>query len=305
MKKFYGHGKLLLTGEYFVLDGAEALAVPTKLGQHFSTEDKTGSPSLSWKSYDDRGYLWLEATFYKPNFSILHGQSEATRFLQKILIETRKLNPDFFTKNCLTEIKTNLEFPRKWGLGSSSTLIHCLAAFAEIDEFELLKNTFGGSGYDLACAGADVPILYQIQNGKPTWKTCEYQPVFSEKLFFVYLGKKQNSREGIKRYREKIADQNQLIDEITDLTKAFLNAKNQPDLEQIIREHEQLVASTLELPRAKDLYFKNFEGEVKSLGAWGGDFVLVTNPFETGKELRAYFFDLGFETISSYEKMLF
>jgi len=305
MKKLYGHGKLLLTGEYFVLDGAEALAVPTKLGQHFSVEDKTGSPSLSWKSYDERGYPWLEATFYKPTFSILHGKSEATRFLQKILIETRKLNSDFLTKNCLTEIKTNLEFPRKWGLGSSSTLIHCLAAFAEIDEFELLKNTFGGSGYDLACAGTDVPILYQKKNRKPTWQPCNFKPKFADRLFFVYLGKKQNSREGIKRYREKIANQNQLIDEITDLTQAFLKAKNLSDLEQIIREHEQLVSSTLELPRAKDLYFKDFEGEVKSLGAWGGDFVLVTNPFDTIEQLKEYFEKKEFETVLGYVEMIF
>ncbi|MEM0993828.1 MAG: GHMP kinase, partial [Bacteroidota bacterium] len=30
---YYAHGKLLLTGEYAVLDGAVALAVPSKLGQ--------------------------------------------------------------------------------------------------------------------------------------------------------------------------------------------------------------------------------------------------------------------------------
>ena len=33
MDAFYSHGKLLLTGEYLVLDGALALAVPCKLGQ--------------------------------------------------------------------------------------------------------------------------------------------------------------------------------------------------------------------------------------------------------------------------------
>ena len=30
---FYGHGKLLLTGEYAVLDGAKALSIPTRFGQ--------------------------------------------------------------------------------------------------------------------------------------------------------------------------------------------------------------------------------------------------------------------------------
>ena len=30
---FYSNGKLLLTGEYLVLNGAVALAIPTKFGQ--------------------------------------------------------------------------------------------------------------------------------------------------------------------------------------------------------------------------------------------------------------------------------
>ncbi|MEQ3661167.1 MAG: GHMP kinase, partial [Flavobacterium sp.] len=35
---YYSNGKLLLTGEYVVLDGAKALAVPTKFGQSLSIE---------------------------------------------------------------------------------------------------------------------------------------------------------------------------------------------------------------------------------------------------------------------------
>ena len=30
------------------------------------------------------------------------------------------------------------------------------------------------------------------------------------------------------------------------------------------------------MPRAQDLYFPDFKGVIKSLGAWGGDFVLAT-----------------------------
>jgi len=33
MASFYSNGKLLITGEYLVLDGAKALALPTKYGQ--------------------------------------------------------------------------------------------------------------------------------------------------------------------------------------------------------------------------------------------------------------------------------
>ena len=37
-KVFYSHGKLLLTGEYVVLDGAKALAIPTNKGQYLTVK---------------------------------------------------------------------------------------------------------------------------------------------------------------------------------------------------------------------------------------------------------------------------
>ena len=37
-KTFYSNGKLLITGEYLVLDGAKALALPTKYGQYLTVE---------------------------------------------------------------------------------------------------------------------------------------------------------------------------------------------------------------------------------------------------------------------------
>ena len=38
MSRFYSHGKFLLTGEYLVLKGALALALPLKLGQSMTVE---------------------------------------------------------------------------------------------------------------------------------------------------------------------------------------------------------------------------------------------------------------------------
>ena len=36
---FYSNGKLLLTGEYLVIDGAKALAIPTQKGQSLSVKE--------------------------------------------------------------------------------------------------------------------------------------------------------------------------------------------------------------------------------------------------------------------------
>ena len=37
--KFYSNGKLLMTGEYFVLNGALSLALPTVYGQYLEIND--------------------------------------------------------------------------------------------------------------------------------------------------------------------------------------------------------------------------------------------------------------------------
>ena len=62
MKSFYSNGKLLLTGEYVVLDGALSLAVPTPRGQSMSVR-KTDSGKLRWKSRDEKGKIWFESIF--------------------------------------------------------------------------------------------------------------------------------------------------------------------------------------------------------------------------------------------------
>ncbi len=57
---YYGHGKLLLTGEYAVLDGADALAIPTKLGQSMTIKKTRGS-DLIWESLQPDGEPWFNA----------------------------------------------------------------------------------------------------------------------------------------------------------------------------------------------------------------------------------------------------
>ena len=42
MEQYYGHGKLLIAGEYYLLDGARGLALPTKLGQRMEVNEYHG-----------------------------------------------------------------------------------------------------------------------------------------------------------------------------------------------------------------------------------------------------------------------
>ena len=59
---FYSNGKLLITGEYVVLDGAKAFALPTKFGQNLVIEENS-SKTIQWTSFDSDGSIWFESEF--------------------------------------------------------------------------------------------------------------------------------------------------------------------------------------------------------------------------------------------------
>ena len=66
-----------------------------------------------------------------------------------------------------------------------------------------------------------------------------------------------------------------------------------------LKTHERVISEMIGLPTVKEQLFQDYEGIVKSLGAWGGDFVLATGDDKT----RSYFKSKGFETVISYSKM--
>ena len=296
-------GKLLLTGEYFVLDGATALAMPVRFGQSLRVETGELPNFMDWNSLEPDGNKWFEAKFELPSLRIRIGSDLKTALtLFKILAACQNLNPEHFAEHQSYRVITQNDFPREWGLGTSSTLIAALARWIGIDPYKILFETLGGSGYDLACAYAEGPILYRLDAQTPTVTPVLFAPAYAEQLYFVFLGKKQNSREGIARFREKGPKSPALLDQITRLTQQFLEAKSLDALDAAILEHEHLISELLLMPRAKDLYFNDFWGEIKSLGAWGGDFVLATSA-RPEQETQAYFAAKGFEVFLPWREM--
>ncbi len=312
----FANGKLLLTAEYAVLDGATALALPTKLGQSLDIKpSKTND--LDWTSFDADGKIWFSATFDFDSFKAKKTSDTAvSTMLETIFAAAMHLKYDnsvaknrgFTPPQYLTPFsaETRLTFPREWGLGTSSTLIANLAQLFHINPYALLAATFGGSGYDIACATADAPLLFRLENGAAIAEKTAFSPVFSDNLYFVYLGKKQNSRDGIERYKKLKNAQNTeggYLTDFTDLTTAFLTATDVKTFEKLIIQHEKLVASLVDLPRAKTLFFSDYWGEIKSLGAWGGDFVLATSG-RNEVATKQYFTSKGFNVVLNYRDII-
>ncbi len=300
---YRANGKLLISGEYFVLDGALALALPTRLGQTLSCQPGTGS-GIEWESYDANGHLWFRGTFSLPGWTLLEGSDvEVGRNLEKIGQAVHRLRPEGWTAQPALKIVTQLEFPRHWGLGSSSTLVTLLAALTDTDPYALLAGSFGGSGYDLACAGAAGPILFQRDAGVPHFVHIPFHPAFSNQLFFVYLGKKQDSRAGISRYRELMGNDNSLLAHISRLSWEIAAAKDFRQFCTLLHTHESCVSEVLQLPRAGELYFPDFPGAIKSLGAWGGDFVLAASSLPAPATID-YFREKGFDVCLQYNDLI-
>ena len=264
----------MLTGEYVVLDGAQALAMPCKLGQSLRYTPKT-SNLLHWTSYDADGRIWFSTVFNVSETAILcEHNDEKSEVLLKLLQVCRKKNPHFLKMG--GSVTTHLEFPKEYGLGSSSTLIANLATWAKISPYELLWEGFTGSGYDIACAINNQPILYKLLNQNPTVTPITLNYPFTQHLFFVHLNKKQNSREGIARYRSTGVVDKTILDEISALSLTISKAQNLDRFEQALTRHEKLISSIINSPTIKQTHFTQFKGAIKSLGAWGGDFILAT-----------------------------
>lgn len=305
-KSFYSHGKLLITGEYLVLDGVAALAIPTKLGQHLVIEENN-TDQIVWKSLDELGNCWFETNFDITDgkiFPIANKADENTvlHTLIKILSAAKELNSDFLSESKGAFIETKLEFNRHWGLGSSSTLLTNIAQWAAIDAFELLEKSFGGSGYDIACAQYDTPIIYKRINSNPIIKETAFQPSFRTSLFFIYLNQKQSSKESIKHYQSlRLKHFDKAAIAVKEITNAILECTMIEEFEKLITDHEQIISTIIKTPTVKSRLFPDYSRAIKSLGGWGGDFILATGTFAEMDYFRAK----GYTTIIPYDEMIY
>ena len=294
---YKSNGKLLITGEYVVLDGATALAIPTRYGQSLTVTDNN-EQTLHWVSKDHTGNIWFE-THIDLTTLTSSNTSKIAKTLCTILQTARIHNTSFLKKSKGVAVLTQLDFPRDWGLGTSSTLINNIAQWAQIDAFTLLKESFGGSGYDIASAQHNTPIFYTLKDNMPKVQPCTLTWSFTEHLFFVHLNQKQDSNQAIKTYK-KIQKDSRILEAITDLSKKTLVCYTLEDLERILNAHEKKIASLLGQATVKELVFPDYPKTIKSLGAWGGDFVLATG----SKEDMAYFKAKGYTTIIAFDDMM-
>ncbi|MFY0674672.1 MAG: GHMP kinase [Bacteroidia bacterium] len=294
----------MLTGEYFVLDGATALAFPTKKGQSLEfkiIDSKLAERSRSqvkWKSLDTYGNVWFETEIECVTLK-LSNSNKVGQKLEQILRKARELNPEFLRKGGEVEVKS--DFNLQWGFGSSSTLVSLIAQWAQVDPYKIQFESFGGSGYDIACAIAKGPIIYQ-KWPEPKATSIRMDFPFKDHLYFVYLGQKQDSREGIKHYRAmENAQKEETILKLNLITENIAKCDSLVTFCADLKRHEDLVANAIDTKTVQQRFFSDFDGQTKSLGAWGGDFILAASAWDKA-EVEEYFNSKGFDTVLAFSE---
>lgn len=296
------NGKLLLSGEYLVLNGAKALAFPICFGQEMNVEF-IAEPKLIFKSTENN-QEWFNVSFSLPNLDITNTSNNSIAIeLKNILLSAQSLNNEFLSTHSGYSININANYPLKFGFGSSSTLISLIARWAKVNEYALFKRVSNGSGFDIACATQDSPIFYQLVNETPVITKAKIGNGIKRHCIFAYLGNKQNSKEEVERYKKYEKPSQNIIDRISKLTKVMCEASNAIKLIESIIEHEEILSSIINKPVLNDHErFYNFNGSIKSLGAWGGDFAMFVAA-EPLYIIRNEIKKLGIKTMFSFDEL--
>jgi mevalonate kinase len=294
--KFYSSGKLLLTGEYLILCGAKGLAIPTRLGQRMQVTQAPGKDQLIWKASLSDGSNWFEAHFDLPE---LHCTFTTDTEKSDLLLKILPYAAHKFSKGGIFLIETMLEFDPAFGLGSSSTFLTNFAKWAKINPFDLLRQTFGGSGYDLAVGMSGTAITFCRTDNEPHFEAVDFSPAFKDDLMFIYSGQKKISRDAIRDFNCRDISPN-ILKTISEITEKMQHCSDLAIFEDLIEQHEALTGLVLGLTPIKQSHFPDFAGSLKSLGAWGGDFFMATRKTTA----REYFSNKGYTIMFDWNELI-
>lgn len=311
-------GKILLSGEYLVLDGAMALGFPTRFGQEMKVFEGDAAGILDWVAVDSQGVVWLAARFRAVGGSLSLAENEAasteTNRLQKWLQTAWNLCEDKAWRDTLSRqglrVQTRLDFPRHWGLGSSSTLIALLVRWLKVEPWALYRRVQTGSGYDLAIALEGRALVFRMEgfdeNGNPLPNSGEVEadpgqsytgqsytgqsypgPTYSgvettmpdgAGWWLIDPGTKQNSEREVFSYR--LIDPALRRSVVPELTRITLKMAQNPGADEwlaLLEAHDLLLEKVLGRPCVHRSLGAGFPGRLKSLGAWGGDLMLAVS----------------------------
>jgi hypothetical protein len=259
---------------------------------------------LQWSASDPGGEWFTAELSPEPTITVISATDQAIAGrLVHVLNAARSLNPEFLMAPGTYQVNNQLAFNRLWGWGSSSTLIANLAGWANVDPFILNRLVSGGSGYDIACARSDSPLLYRLVDNLPVIRQIAFNPEFRDHITFVFLGKKQDTAAEIQQFNPDPVLTRQAAGEISAITEEMLAATGLIRFNSLIDKHEAITGDLLGRRPVRESIFPGFNGSVKSLGAWGGDFIMACSP-DNFQITSNYFQERGYPATFSWNEII-
>lgn len=264
---------------------------------------ETDTGRIEWTANNSNGKPWLEVTMDSSSLSVITSNDPFKAEKLSMILQAAQSMSKSFPKNGAI-IETQLDFPNEWGLGSSSTLLCNISKWLSIDAFSLHFKVSNGSGYDIAVGMKSTPLIYAVKNQSPVIEKVRFLPDFREHIYFVYLNQKQISDQEVAAYNElkRELSLNAVAASFSRLTASLLETKSLEQFEQQLSHHENMMSHILQRDTVKESLFQMYQGGiVKSLGAWGGDFVMITAQSEGDLN---YFIDKGYTTILKFDELI-
>ncbi len=304
MNTFHAHGKLLVSAEYMVMFGSRALAIPLQLGQTLHRIRSEHPRKFSWKAnYGEK--TWFSATLEPGSLRIIDTSDPArAEWLRRLIRASIDLMPSFQEDLFKWDVETRLDFSPLWGLGSSSSVTALMAEWAEVNPLDLHFMISEGSGYDVACAIASGPIQYQIRDNAPHYQHVPFLPPFSDQIYFAWLGSKQYTEAHLREIKGKFQPEYEEIHRFSCITEAMIEAGDLSTFMELMEEHEEALSSLLKKEKISDSLLHGIPGTTKSLGAWGGDFVMIASEADE-KDLFNYLHERDIQVIYRYKEIVY
>lgn len=285
MQSFYAPGKILLNGEYTVLVGFEGMALPVKCGQWLDSwifnTPPNGADTLYYQALDENEQPWFQLNISLEELLPSSEISSEDKSVSDTFLKMLNMVPEsFFEPGKSIRLVTRLEFNRNSGLGSSSTFVALMSQFFRLNPHEVQAQLFGGSGYDVAIAQVQKPLIFWKNPQGVHFRPWKLSSSLTQQWHIVFWGEKVNSRNSSAAVKETL-DQlsgdtayKMQLEKILSLTR---DAQDIPTLETSLEIMQMFLSQLLGLETPyQSLQMKPVsQGLCKWLGAWGGDMLLV------------------------------
>jgi len=297
---YHSNGSFLLTGEYLVSQGSQAIVLPLKKGQSLVVKP-IQEDLLVWESIYDEETLFT-AVFSTDQIDIIESTDGEEALFVRTVLRTAMDHLASLASLPGYSIQAVHNYPFHLDPGTRPALIAGVAAWFNINPFRLCRAIMQDSGYSIAGARSSQPILYEVVDASPDYKQIALNLSFTDNIYFVYTG----GDKGLSGEREKIERAGnipQLISKIREINKNIIQSGSLEDFEQALLEYEQLLSGVLDEKSYQERLFGGFSGVIKPLTSKSSEFLLVTWK-GTMDELREYFAGYNLLTLFHWDELI-